>query len=224
MERLDDLQRWWVALSALQVEAFGGSHTTLRMDTDEPGPWQAALRDSWDVTSPETLIDTLKWLLTTGHAREYEKYLGHMPFSWDLGRFSWVVRASVSAGFINDQNAWELFEPITAPTICCYNSWQGFGEDYLAARRIWLGDRLNDPKAAATHDRYVQAVHRLLDPANKQSPWQIVEWATPVGYLVVQRQRPGAVPDLAGHHDHQSGDFERLQHRVSDQIKHLRTH
>ena len=225
MERLDDLQRWWLALSAIQVEAFGGSHTALRMDDDPPGPWQEALRDSWNVTSPETLLDTLKWLMTSGHAQEYEKYLGHLPFSWDLGRFSWVVRASVSAGFVHDPaTAWELFEPITAPLVCCYNSWRGYGEDYLAARRIWLGDRMNDPKAAAQHDRYVRSVDRLLDPANRQSPWQIVEWATPVGYLVVQRTQPAAVPEFAGHHDQQAGGFERLQSRVSDQIRHRRSH
>jgi hypothetical protein len=221
MERLDELQRWWLALSAIQVEAFGGSHTTLRMDDDAPGPWQEALRDSWDVTSPQSLLETLKWLLTSGHARDYEKYLGHLPFSWDIGRFSWVVRASVSAGFlIEESTAWELFEPITAPIVCAYNSWQGYAEDYLAARRIWLGDRIKDPETAAGQERYVQGVHRLLDPANKRSPWQQLDWATPAGYLVVQR-RAAAAPEFAGHHE-RSDDFERLQNRVSDQIRHQR--
>jgi hypothetical protein len=215
--RVDRLQQWWLALSAIQVEAFGGRHTALRMDDDAPGPWQEALKNSWDVTSSQSLMETVQWLLQGGHSKGFAPLLGRQPYAWDIGRFSWVVRASVSAGFIvQEETAWEMFESITAPMVAAYNSWAGYAEDFLAGRRLWLGDRLADAQTEATHKRYEKAVRRMLDPDNTDSVWQRAEWDTPVPYLRLERPAPMPEPP-GGHH---AGDFERLQDQVSNRIRH----
>jgi len=220
-QRLDELQQWWLALSAIQVEAFGGRHHTLRIDDDQPGPWQEALKNSWDVTSTQSLIETGKWLLVEGHSKRFEKLLGRRPYAWDIGRFAWLIRASVSAGYIvNDETAWEMYEGVTTMMLAAYNGWAGFADDFLGGRRLWLGDRLDEEKAAETHKRYERAVRRLLDPDNADSVWQRVEWETPLGYLKLVRPEPAPEAPPVGPGGHNAGDFQRLQDQVENKIRH----
>lgn len=194
MEQLDDLRRWWLALSAIQVEWGGGGHEALRMDDGSADAYRRALRDNWGITSTGALLDMARWLTTSGHAREYERHLGRAPFAWDAARLVFLVRAAHAAGLLPDEeSAWDLCEKLTVPVLCRYSSWREFAGDFLAARRIWVGDGVHDPEQGGRQEEFARAADRLLDPANTASPWQRVPFAAPAPFLVVRRPgRPGA--------------------------------
>ncbi|MCD0449576.1 DUF1266 domain-containing protein [Actinocorallia sp. API 0066] len=198
VERLDDLRRWWLALSAIQVEWGGGSHDALRMDEGSADAYRRALHDNWGVDSTASLLDMARWLTTSGHAREYRRHLGRAPLAWDAARLVFLVRAAYSAGLLADEEAaWELCERMTVPVLCHYSSWQGYAEDFLAARRVWVGDGLHDPQHANRQEEFARAAERLLDPANGASPWRRLAFAAPAPYLVVRRPPVGGRAEAA---------------------------
>ncbi|GAB2837650.1 hypothetical protein GCM10022221_41310 [Actinocorallia aurea] len=191
MEQLDDLRLWWLALSAIQVEWGGGGHEALRMDDGSPEAYRKALGDNWGITSASALLDMARWLTTSGHRREYERHLGRAPFAWDAARLVFLVRAAHAAGLLpEEETAWDLCERLTVPVLCRYSSWREYAADFLAARRIWVGDGLHDAEQNARQEEFERAAERLLDPANAASPWKRVPFDAPAPYLVVRR--PGS--------------------------------
>lgn len=86
---LSSHQRWMVSLDAILAErTWGHSHLTLyplkRIDATN---CKVSLKQSWGVTSPESLLSTLRWLAAEGHRMQMAQALGgRPPVAWDFGR------------------------------------------------------------------------------------------------------------------------------------------
>ncbi|MGW7486877.1 DUF1266 domain-containing protein [Streptomyces sp. NPDC054786] len=134
------------------------------------------LQQSWDVTSPESLEATLRWLATEGHRMQMTSALGHPPVAWDFGRYVTVVRLGFGAGYVDEPGAWQLLASAVAPVAQTYGSWEAFANDFVAGRELWMRTAGND--WAGSQDDTIEAVRSLLDPTNTSSPWRLVPWET----------------------------------------------
>ncbi|MGW0731644.1 DUF1266 domain-containing protein [Streptomyces sp. NPDC002851] len=170
-------QRWMVALPAILTERYvGGSHTTLYpLKRIDAAILRGRLEESWDVTSSQTLHSTLDWLATEGHRTGMVRVLGHPPVAWDFVRYADVVRAGFGAGYVDEGQAWHLLGQAIAPVTQAYASWRDFAADYLAGRRIWM-QNVDPDFGSGLQEHTEQSSTRLLDPANRTSPWCQVPW------------------------------------------------
>ncbi|MFI0790435.1 hypothetical protein ACH4Q6_33130 [Streptomyces lydicus] len=64
-----------------------------------------SLKQSWDVTSPESLNSTLHWLASEDHRIQMAPVLGRPPLAWDFGRYATVVRLGFGAGYLDEPGA-----------------------------------------------------------------------------------------------------------------------
>ncbi|MFG2832497.1 DUF1266 domain-containing protein [Streptomyces sp. NPDC048434] len=171
-------QRWMVSLDAMLSERmWGRSHLMLyplkRINSTH---CKVGLQQSWDVTSPESLQATLRWLATEGHRMQMTSALGHPPVAWDFGRYVTVVRLGFGAGYVDEPGAWQLLASAVAPVAQTYGSWEAFANDFVAGRELWMRTAGND--WAGSQDDTIEAVRSLLDPTNSSSPWRLVPWET----------------------------------------------
>ncbi|AZS74864.1 hypothetical protein DDE74_31550 [Streptomyces lydicus] len=171
-------QRWMVSLDAVLAERmWGHSHLMLYpLKRINPTNCRVSLQQSWDITSSGGLHSTLHWLASEGHRKQMAPVVGHPPVAWDFGRYVTVTRLGFGAGYIDEAGAWQLLASAVAPVAQTYPSWQAFAHDFVTGRELWM--RNAGGEWAGSQEDTVQAVHRLLDPANISSPWQQVPWET----------------------------------------------
>lgn len=103
-------QRWMVSLDAVLAErTWDRSHLMLYpLKRINPSNCQTSLKQSWDVTSPQSLQSRLHWLATEGHRVQMTPLLGRPPLAWDYGRYVTVVRLGFGAGYVDERGAWHL--------------------------------------------------------------------------------------------------------------------
>lgn len=172
-------QLWKISLSAILSERNSDSHFRLhpnkrlgkRLD-------RISLKSSWDINSRETLLASLHELATEGHRVHFADVVGHPPLAWDIGRYVNNTRAGLAAGYIDEETAWRLLHEITGQTADFYQSWAEFAEDFVAGRQIWLANASPDIDEGyrRAHEPTIAAAKRLLNPQNRNSPWQVVPW------------------------------------------------
>ncbi|MFE3885676.1 DUF1266 domain-containing protein [Streptomyces lydicus] len=171
-------QKWIVSLDAILAErSWGHRHLALYpLKRINPIQCRVSLKTSWGVTSPESFHSTLQWLATEGHRMQMASALGRPPVAWDFGRYVCIVRAGFAAGYVDEPGAWQLLGSAVAPVAQTYRSWQQFAEDFVAGRELWM--RSAGREWAGSQEDTVSAVRSLLDPTNRESPWQQVPWET----------------------------------------------
>lgn len=175
-EPLDSRQLWLVSLSAIQLaRGFGSS-----LDTLYPSAWLnrrnavVELEVDWAITSRDALLAKLDWLADEGERASLADGLGHVPLAWDIARYSFTVRNGFAAEYIDEPEAWRLLEVIAPETAAAYGSWREFSDDYLAARKLWLGGADGAGGFPASQQQTITAADSLLDPSNPRSPWNRV--------------------------------------------------
>ncbi|ARF53012.1 DUF1266 domain-containing protein [Streptomyces gilvosporeus] len=171
-------QRWMVSLDAILTERmWGHGHLMLYpLKRINPSNCKVSLAQSWDITSPESLQAALHRLAAEGHRMQMAPVLGHPPVAWDFGRYVSVVRSGFGAGYVDEAGAWQLLARAAAPVAQTYGSWRAFADDFVAGRQIWMQNVGRE--WAGSQEDTIQAVQRLLDPANPNSPWNQVPWET----------------------------------------------
>lgn len=169
-------QRWMVSLDAILAErTWGHSHLTLYpLKRINPANSQVSLQQSWGIASPESLHTTLRWLATEGHRMQMAPSIGHPPVAWDFGRYATIVRKGFGAGHLDEQGAWHLLTTAVAPVAQTYGSWQAFAHDFVAGRQLWMQNA--GTEWTGSQEDTAEAVGRLLDPTNTDSPWHHAPW------------------------------------------------
>lgn len=181
-EVLSGRRLWQVALGAvILAELTDQGHT---LDTLYVSRWLDGYNTAksisrwWGIDSREELLDTLTRLETVGHRAKLAPELGHEPLAWDIARYANNVRDGATIGWLDESEAWDLLDKITAMTAQTYDSWDAFLADYFAGRQLWAGLDPDDPGSWPTqHRRKVEAIHRLLDPSNAASPFNLAPWS-----------------------------------------------
>jgi tetratricopeptide (TPR) repeat protein len=169
---------WQVALGTpIVAEVADQGHP---LDTLYSGRWldghntAQSVSRWWGITSRQELLDALERLETVGQRARYADDLGRKPLAWDMARYANNVRDGVTIGWIDESEAWELLDKISAMTAQTYDSWTAYVADYLAGRQLWLG---SDPAGwPLQHRRKVEALDLLLQPANAASVFQRAPW------------------------------------------------
>ena len=196
-EVLGGRRLWQVALGAVVVaEALDTGYTA---DVLYKRRWlaksetAAALRKSRGIASRDDLLRSLRDAADPASvsARTIARYVD-------------TVRDGVVAGHLEEPEAWELLEQITEPTALAYDSWADFTADYLAGCAGELG--LSGPPRPdwpTGHRRRIEAVDRLLDPRDDDSPfhrapWNAVRTAPAAARAPVAAPAPASAP-----HQHQ---------------------
>jgi tetratricopeptide (TPR) repeat protein len=178
---------WQVALGAVVIAETADTGDALdglyKHRWLAPSDTAAALRESRGIASRYGLLRALRHLASdagsgSGPECGTGSGCGCGP-AWNIAMYVDMVRDGVVAGHLGAAEAWELLEQITEPAAQAYDSWAGFAADYLAGHTDRLG--LSDPARPdrpTGHRRKIEAVDRLLDPRNADSPFTRAPWHT----------------------------------------------
>lgn len=94
--------------------------------------------------------------------------------AWDGSRLVNVARWGLSAGYLNEPEAWKWILAAALSMRQKLTSWKDAGDDFVIGYRFWSSD--TDP-----HSSVVQAYDRLL--SGEDSPWQKLAWDIPLDEL-----------------------------------------
>ncbi len=122
----------------------------------------------------QKLLEQLKDKEQTCHkyriAREhYAQLRAKSIAAWDYARFINLCRWGVMAGYISEQEAWQLIMPTARTIQKSFNSWEDMGQNYLIGRKFWAYGQ-NKGQEYLNYD----AFQRLLDM--RSSPWNSYDW------------------------------------------------
>lgn len=172
-------QLWMVSLSAPVDWDRTTSRTTLypftRIDDDNARRW---LAERWEITSRDKLVGRLDALARTGYRARAHRLLGVTPLAWDAALYADIARRGFGCGMIGEADAWTALKNIVPKVAGTYTSWQEYADHYLLGRKVWrdglrgvADEDMPAPQAAAEAH-----LRSLLDPANRASPWNLVQW------------------------------------------------
>ena len=89
--------------------------------------------------------------------------------AWDLCRFIAVSGWCHAAGYLDEQEAWDLIIPVAQELQTIFDSWEEMGTHYLIGRQFWLDSM--DPK---DHLKYQCVFMGLVN--DYRSPWKQFKW------------------------------------------------
>ena len=150
-------ERWLLASYAPYIAADPYLHG----DFDHTGGWErttlqeriakSILRDPWDVTSKEELLDTVEHLMTTGQLSRD---------GWQLGRATMVLGLGYIAGYLTRRELLQSSLPVGEAIQKVFGSWQELHKSYLKSYESWA-------KGAKSRGLRRRAYEELLkDPAS----------------------------------------------------------
>ncbi|MGP4012252.1 DUF1266 domain-containing protein [Streptomyces sp. 4N124] len=174
-------QLWMVSLSAPVSRDRDASRTTLypfkRIEDDRARRW---LADQWEITSREQLVGRLGGLARTGYRVQAYRLLGVEPMAWDAALYVDIARRGFGCGMISEYEAWTALKSLVPAVVRSYASWNEYADHYLLGRMVWRDGLQGTPDAAFLAPQAASDAHlrRLLDPANKTSPWNLAPWDT----------------------------------------------
>ncbi|WP_327716990.1 DUF1266 domain-containing protein [Streptomyces sp. NBC_00490] len=172
-------QLWMVSLSAPVSRDRSASRTTLypftRSDDDGARRW---LAEQWEITSRDGLADRLDELARSGYRARAQRLLGVSPLAWDAALYVDISRRGFAAGMITEGEAWTALKNIVPAVVSAYASWQEYADDYLLGRKVWKDGLDGTPDAPAPQTTADAHLRALLDPANRDSPWNLAPWDT----------------------------------------------
>jgi hypothetical protein len=103
-------------------------------------------------------------------AKEYYEQLGEKSLiGWDYSRYIILCRWSYTAGYIDEEEAWELIMPIARGLQKTFDSWEDLGKNYIIGRQFWSYE-----ETQKYGFMYEEAFQRLLEM--RSSPWNIYPW------------------------------------------------
>ncbi|MFG3252932.1 DUF1266 domain-containing protein [Streptomyces sp. NPDC048172] len=174
-------QLWMVSLCAPVNRGDESSRTTLypftARDDERARSW---LAEQWELTTLAEVTDRLQDLMESGY-RVRASDPEAQPLAWDVALYADVVRKAFASGLMDEPTAWHFLRATVVPVSGRYGSWTAFADDYLRGRLLWT-DMLRARRGAEDEDfpapQAVSDAHlrRLLDPANRASPWNLVPW------------------------------------------------
>lgn len=113
---------------------------------------------------PENLSEaTLKYMKDN-----YAKFEGHSMKAWDYARFVNNVNMGYSAGYITENEAYELLAKVVPLAQAAYDSWGAYYDDFLLGRELWSN--------GSNESEYSTAVALIKDKDNKYNVYNYVSF------------------------------------------------
>jgi ankyrin repeat protein len=107
----------------------------------------------------------------TALRENYNRWGNRIGLAGNLCRATNLVNLGYAAGFINQQDAWALLDPLARQTQSGFTSWHEMCDNFLDAREIWSGEA--DPRIDACGDL-------LCNAKDANSPWNQIPWSTDI--------------------------------------------
>jgi ankyrin repeat protein len=108
----------------------------------------------------------------TAARASYEKWKDRTGLAFDLCRYINLVDRGYAAGYLGEEEAWDLIMPMAKKAQESFGSWQEMSDNFLDGREIWNNGR--DPQFDAL-------AKLLLNPHDENSPWTHNVWSTDLG-------------------------------------------
>lgn len=118
-------------------------------------------------------------IVSENHERLGDKSL----YAWDYCRYIRLCGWGYLAGYITEEEAWQLALPAARKLQSTFDSWEDMGENFLLGRKFW--SLQNSRRDGA---RYVNAFRRMRD--SRTSLWKRCRWDTGLG-----RAAPAPAPE-----------------------------
>lgn len=201
LPQLTPAQRWMIAAGGNLVKLNSAPFATLHYGRSRGG-MRSMLRQWWDVRDRPSLLDQLQRLANEGHRTTFQQAftqvanlteadIARVPnpaarfvwenrhnfkngdlVAWDFARLINVARQGYTAGYINEQEAWQYIAPAARILQSSYSSWHELSDNYMLGWRFWQN-------GAPLDAHYIRTFNWLkTDPA---SPWAQIAWNTPLG-------------------------------------------
>lgn len=138
----------------------------------------------------DTLADQAKQLHKTKTVRALYDFVGDKSIlGWDYGRFICLCRWGYLAGYISEQEAWNMIATAAQKLQQTFDSWHDLGANYLVGRAfiMWDADQLEK-------DRFDDAYQRLIDMPT--SPWNKYDWDF---HLIVKPENKASSEENSSH-------------------------
>jgi len=91
--------------------------------------------------------------------------------AWDMSLYICICRWGYLAGYLSDDEAWQLIMPKAKRIQQEFTSWNEFAENYMQGRKGWDQNAYERDK-----ELFERAIRRLNQ--NKRSPWNEYAWNT----------------------------------------------
>lgn len=92
-------------------------------------------------------------------------------YAWDLTRGAFIVRAAVSAEYLDDDEAWSMLAELLDAAQARYANWRQYAESYVAGLGLWTSRRdLAETKSVVARRR-AELARLFIRPT---SPWRRV--------------------------------------------------
>lgn len=199
--RLTPAQRWMVAAGANLVKLNSAPLDSLHYGRSRGG-MRSMLRQWWDVTDRTSLLKVLQWLGNEGHRAAFQQMFAQVAhlseaeiasvpnetarfvwqnrqnfrngdlIAWDFARLINVARHGYTAGYINEQEAWQFIGAAARVLQSTYGGWHELSDNYALGWRFWQN-------GAPLDSFYIQTFNWLK--SNAASPWTQIAWNTPLG-------------------------------------------
>ncbi len=167
----DPKKKWAMACSAIQIleaKRCLKSLPGLELTPERVESEKKLLESKWKVFTKADLLRVVSTQIAKGesYAKSDKKLL-----AWHLSNAIYLIRQGFIAGYIREDEAWPLIVQTAKQIQGSFESWEKFGEAYMASRETT--DKETFDKTKRPHD---QAFRRLtMDP---RSPWKEIRWDT----------------------------------------------
>ncbi len=101
--------------------------------------------------------------------QSYLTWGGRTGVAWDLCRYANMINQGYDAGYISEEEAWNLLIANARQVQSNFSSWQEMSNNFLDSRQVWAGVRDYKFDACAV---------MLLNPKDPNSPWNQLPWKT----------------------------------------------
>jgi hypothetical protein len=116
---------------------------------------QGLLEAPWGIEDAAQLRDAVAGLERTESGNE----------AWDLVRAIVLARLGAAAGYLDEQESWEIVARAAARLQGSYGSWAALGEAYAEGRSAWLrGQGISQPAHHSPVERNIEALRARVWP------------------------------------------------------------
>lgn len=123
-----------------------------------------------DMDEDDIRINDARFEFVSAYAGHIDPILVH---GWDLGRAANVTRWGYFAGYISEEEAWNLLEQVAEFCMESYDSWRGFAQSYIFGSMFWKCPE--GPEACYENIATLMfAVEHLLT----EGEWATTPWAS----------------------------------------------
>lgn len=93
--------------------------------------------------------------------------------AWDYARYIWLCQEGCEAGYLTEEEMWDLMLPMARLIQARYWSWEQFAFEYLRGREFWSVEAMRQDRGVVR-----RTVRDMLAPSG---PWSSFAWNAPLG-------------------------------------------